>query len=52
MNITPGLELPNHQDPKPSAPIHYGNQQVPTPTNTAAKKVDPAKVMRQVMDAE
>ena len=32
------FDLPNSQNPKPHAPIYYGNQYVPRPTNSAAKK--------------
>lgn len=46
------FDLPNSQNPKPHAPIYYGNQHVPHPTNAAAKKVDHAKVMRQVIEAK
>ncbi len=32
--------------------IHHGNIPVPHPTNSAAKRVDHAKVMRQVREAK
>lgn len=46
------FDLPNNQNPKPHAPMHYGNQYVPHPNNYAAMKVDHAKVMRQVNEAK
>jgi len=46
------FDMPNNQNPKPRAPIYYGNQHVPHPTNSAAKKVDHAKVMRQTLEAK
>ena len=44
--------LPNGENPKPRSPIFYGKTPVPHPCNTAAEKVDHAKVMRQVLDAK
>jgi len=48
MSMTPGLELPNDQNPKPRAPIHYGNQYVPHPTNAQAKLVSRDAIMNAV----
>jgi hypothetical protein len=46
------FDLPNSQNPKPRAPIHYGPQHVPHPCNYKAEMVDHAKVMRQVNEAK
>lgn len=46
------FDLPNNQHPGYENHIHYGNIPVPHPTNEAAKKVDHAKVMRQVNEAK
>ena len=46
------FDYPNSQHPGYKNKIHYGNQNVPHPTNAAAKRVDGAKVMRQVMDGK
>jgi len=46
------FDMPNSQHPGYENKIHYGNQNVPHPTNAAAKRVDGAKVMRQVMDGK
>lgn len=45
------FDLPNNQNPRPIAPIHYGNQYVPNPTNSAAKIVNPEMVMRETLYA-
>lgn len=36
----------------PHAPAYYGDQYVPKPTNSAAKKVNHAEVMRQVNEGK
>jgi hypothetical protein len=46
------FDYPNSMNPKPHAPIYYGNQHVPHPTNSAAKIVQPEKIMKQVLDAK
>ena len=43
------FDLPNSQHPNYTNHIHYGPQFVPHPTNSAAKEVDHAKVMNQVL---
>jgi hypothetical protein len=45
------FDLSNGQNPRPHAPIYYGNQHVPKPTNAAAKITEHAKVMSQVLHA-
>lgn len=45
------FELPNSQHPGYRAPIFYGSTSVPHPTNSAAKRADPARVMRESMEA-
>lgn len=45
------FDLPNSQHPDYANKIYYGNQYVPHPTNEAAKKVDPAKVMNETLYA-
>ena len=42
------FDLPDSQNPEPHAPIYHTKMRVPRPTNESAKKVDHAKVMRQV----
>jgi hypothetical protein len=44
--------LPNGENPEPRSPIFYGSTKVPHPTNSAAKIVDHAKVMKQVLDGK
>jgi len=46
------FDLPNEQYPLPKPHIYYGNQHVPKPNNSAAMKVDHAKVMGQVLKAK
>ena len=46
------FNYPNSMNPYPDAAIYYGNQRVPHPTNQAAKMVDHAKVMNQVIRAK
>lgn len=48
----PYFAMPNNQNPRPRSPIKYGVTPVPHPTNSAAKMVDSAKVMRQVNEAK
>lgn len=47
-----GLDIPNNQYPYQKPTLRYGNQTVPTPTNTQAKSVNPAKIMRQVQEGK
>lgn len=46
------FDLPNSQNPTPHAPIHYGNQTVPHPTNSAAKVVNHDACMRAVLEGK
>ena len=46
------FDYPNSQHPNYENKVKYGNQRVPHPTNSAAKIVEPEKVMRQVLDAK
>lgn len=48
----PFFGLPNNQKPNPYAPAYYGNQNVPRPTNSAAKVTPANEVIRAVIDAE
>jgi hypothetical protein len=50
--IPQGMHIPNSQNPEPHAPMYYGNQTEKHPTNTAAKKVHPAEIMRAVNHGE
>ncbi len=43
------FDLPNSQNPQPHAPIFHTKMRVPHPTNSAAKMVNGAKVMEQVL---
>jgi len=45
------FDMPNMQNPQPHAPIYYGNQNVPRPTNNAAKMVNGAEVLAETMFA-
>jgi hypothetical protein len=45
------FDLSNSQYPYAKPEIRYGNHHVPRPSNEAAKRVDHAKVMRQVREA-
>ena len=45
------FDLPNNQNPKPHAPIYYGNQSVPHPTNAQAKETSASAVMSAVINA-
>lgn len=46
------FNYPNSMNPKQHAAIYYGDQYIPHPTNAAAKEVDHAKVMKQVLIAK
>lgn len=46
------FDMPNSQHPGYENKIHHGPQNVPHPSNNAAKHVDGAKIMRQVMDGK
>lgn len=46
------FDLPDSQHPGYENKIFHGKTRVPHPTNARAKVVEPAKVMRQVMDAK
>lgn len=48
----PFFGLPNGQNPEPHAPMKYSSIAQPHPTNEAAKKVNHAEVMRQVLEAK
>lgn len=52
--MIPAFDYPFASDtnPTPHAPIYYGNQYVPHPTNSAAKQVDAAKIMNQTNHAK
>jgi hypothetical protein len=39
------FDYPNNENPKPHAPIYYGNQHVPKPTNEKAKMVNPSAIV-------
>ncbi len=43
------FDLPNSQHPEYENKIHHTKMRVPHPTNEAAKNVDHAKAMRQVL---
>ena len=43
------FDLPNNQNPKPRAAIHYGNLHVPRPNNSEAMKTPHEAVMRAVL---
>lgn len=47
-----GFDYPNNVAPENYNHIHYGNQYVPKPTNSAAKITPSEKVMRAVLEAE
>ena len=49
MRVTPGVELKNDMIPGPRAPMHYGPQYVPHPTNAKAKLVNAARIMDEVL---
>lgn len=42
------FDLPNSQNPEPHQKPYYGNQFVPHPTNSFAKKVNKEAIMRAV----
>lgn len=44
------FDLPNDQNPWPYKRAYHTNMRVPKPTNESAKKVDHAKIMRQVTE--
>lgn len=46
------FDYPNDQYPLPKPQIRYGNQHVPHPTNSAAKRVMHEEVMRQTLEAK
>lgn len=46
------FDLSNNENPRRHFKAYYGNQNVPHPTNSAAKMVDPSKVMRQVNEGK
>ncbi len=46
------FDLADSQNPNPHAPIYYGNQHVPRPTNSAAKIVNAEEVMRHVREGK
>ena len=45
------FDYPDSQNPKPHAPMYYGDNYPSEKTNTAAKKTNGEEVMRQVMGA-
>ncbi len=45
------FDYPNGQHPGYENKIYYGNQNVPRPTNEAAKKVNGAEVLAETMYA-
>jgi len=51
-NKAPSFEMPNEAASMAHAKPYYGNQYVPHPTNSAAKIVNHAKVMKQVLEAK
>ncbi len=46
------FDYPNNVAPRDYNKIHYGNQHVPHPTNSAAKVVQHDKVMKQVLEGK
>jgi hypothetical protein len=46
------FDYPNSQNPRPHFQAYYGRTPVPHPTNSAAKVVNPARVMNEVNNAE
>lgn len=46
------FDLPNSQHPNYENRIYHTSHKVPRPTNMAAKDVDHAKTMRQVLQAK
>lgn len=48
----PFCPMPEGMHQRPHAPAFYGSTKVPHPCNTAAEKVDHAKVMGQVLKAK
>jgi hypothetical protein len=46
------FDLDNSQNPTPHAPIYYGDNYVPRPTNFQAKMVDHKAVMRAVNEGK
>lgn len=46
------FDYPNNMNPRPHAPMYYGNQYVPHPTNSAAKVTLADKVMRAINEAK
>jgi hypothetical protein len=46
------FDLPNNQNPRPPAAIHYGNPYVPHPVNREAMQVNGEAIMRQVNEAK
>ena len=45
------FDLSNSQNPTPHAKPFYGSTHVPHPTNSAAKRVNGAEIMDQVINA-
>ena len=48
----PFFGLQEGLNPEPHVPAYYGSNRVPHPCNEPAKKVDHAKVMRQILQAK
>lgn len=46
------FDYPNNMNPEPHAPIFHTKMRVPHPTNSAAKRVDAAKVMNETLYAK
>lgn len=49
--LNPGLELANNMEPKnyPQDFVHAENPNKPGPTNESAKKINPSRIMDQVL---
>lgn len=46
------FDYPNMMNPRPRAPIYYGNQNVPKPCNYKAEMVDAPKVMKATIEGK
>lgn len=46
------FDMPNSLNPGKHHHYYYGDQHVPRPNNAAAMRCEPAKIMRQVLDAK
>ena len=46
------FDYPNSQHPGYTNPIYHTSMRVPSPTNSAAKIVNPSKIMRQVLEGK